>query len=212
MPAGLPSIWIVTLPEHPSGPVEPLRRALSTAPGARVGVQLRAKQVDDRQLIEWGRELRTITAEAGCAMTVNGRADVAEIVEADGVHLPERGLPIDEVRQQWPAFRWVGVSRHDRAGLEEAEAHGADYAFLSPVFAVPGKGAPLGPIGFAEAIAPVGIPSYALGGVTVPDVGPLRRAGGFGVALRRAIYDDPEPGEALGRMIVALDKSGAAEE
>ncbi len=206
MTAGLPRIWIITHPDAPGGPMEPIRRALATRPGARVGVQLRAKSISDRDLVDWGRELREITAAAGCPLAVNRRPDVAQIVEADGVHLPERGLPVGEIRQQWPGLRWVGVSRHDRAGLREAAVDGASYAFLSPVFSVPGKAAPMGLSAFRETIADVGIPTCALGGVTPRDARAVLRAGAFGLALRRAIYDAPDPGDVLQQLVDALDK------
>lgn len=212
MDAGLPRIWIITNPDHRAGPIQPIRRALSTNPGGRVGVQLRAKRALDRQLIDWGRALREITMAAGVPFSVNRRPDVAEIVAADGVHVPERGLPVDEIRQQWPDFLWIGVSRHDRAGLRDAAAQGASYAFLSPVFAVPGKGSPMGLVGFRSAIANVGIPTYALGGVTARDARALLKAGAFGLAVRRAIYDAPDPSQVLQELLDALDKNEPAGE
>lgn len=207
-----PRIWIITHPDHPDGPIAPLRKALAGNPGGGVGVQLRAKRVSDRQLIAWGHELRAITAAAGCVLAINRRPDVAQIVDADAVHLPERALPVDEIRQQWPSLRWIGVSRHSRAGLRDAAARDADYAFLSPVFQVPQKGAPLGLTAFRDAIAHVGIPTYALGGVTARDAEALVQAGAFGVAVRRAIYDASAPRETLQALIDALDKNDLAGE
>jgi thiamine-phosphate pyrophosphorylase len=172
-----------------------------------VGVQLRAKHACDRQLVQWGRELREVTRATGSTLAVNRRADVAQIVGADGVHLPEVGLPIAEIRDQWPEFPMTGVSRHDRAGLREAEQDGATYAFLSPVFHVPGKAQPIGIHGFRSAIADVGIPTYALGGIGEQDWKALLAAGAFGVAICRAIYAVSEPGEALQRYVHELDKS-----
>ncbi|MBW2188109.1 MAG: thiamine phosphate synthase [Deltaproteobacteria bacterium] len=129
----LPRIWIITDPSHPDGPVAPIRRALEGCPLGVVGVQLRAKQASDRQLVQWGRELRTVTHACRGALTVNRRVDVAQIVGADGVHLPELGLPIADVREAWPTFGMLGVSRHDAAGLEAGEQDSASYAFLSRV-------------------------------------------------------------------------------
>lgn len=205
---GLPRIWIITDPDHPDGPVAPLRRALESCPPGLVGVQLRAHGVPDRQLIEWGLELRALTQAQGCALAVNRRIDVAEIVGADGVHLPESGLPLRDVREHWPAIHLLGVSRHDSVGLAAAERGGATYAYLSPVFTVPGKAAPIGIHGFRDAIADVDIPTYALGGIEAEDLNALLAAGAFGVALRRAIYSSDSPEESLSRFLSALDKAG----
>lgn len=172
-----------------------------------VGVQLRAKRASDRQLVQWGRELRTATHATGSVLAVNRRADVAQIVDADGVHLPELGLGAADLRHEWPALGMIGVSRHDRTGLEQAQGVGATYAFLSPIFHVPGKAQPIGIHGFRSAIADVGIPTYALGGITAKDSQALLAAGAFGVAIRRAIYGASDPGEALQGFVRSLDKS-----
>jgi thiamine-phosphate pyrophosphorylase len=209
MTPGLPRIWIITDPDHPDGPVPPIRRALAGCPPGVVGVQLRAKQASDRQLVEWGRELRSLTHATGSVLAVNRRPDVAQIVGADGVHFPEHGLPTADVRRQWPALEMIGVSRHDQSGLEAAEQARATYAFLSPIFRVPDKAQPIGIQGFGNAIAHVGIPTYALGGVGPEDWNALVSAGAFGVAVCRAIYAASEPNEALQRFVRELDKGGA---
>jgi thiamine-phosphate pyrophosphorylase len=209
MRAGLPRIWIITNPKHPDGPVAPIARALDGCPPGMVGVQLRAKEVPGRQLVAWGRELRAVTNASGSALTVNRRADVARIVGADGVHLPELGLSPRELRAQWPQMRLIGVSRHDRIGLERAADDRATFAFLSPVFPVPGKGDPMGIDGFRTAIADVGIPTYALGGIEGEHLKPLIAVGAAGVAVRRAIYDAPDPRAALHGFLRELDKTGA---
>ena len=148
-----------------------------------------------------------MTRATGCALALNQRVDVAQIVGADGVHFPELGLPVADVRQQWPALRLLGVSRHGAPGLEAAEQDGASYAFLSPVFDVPGKARPIGIHGFRAAIAGVGIPTYALGGVGPEHWDALISAGAFGVAIRRAIYASSDPKQALGRFLHELDKT-----
>ena len=201
----LPRVWIVTHPDHPRGLVAPIAQALEGCPPGLVGVQLRAKQASDRELLAWGRELRAITRAAGAPLTLNRRADLATIVGADGVHLPERGIAPAELRRHWPALKWIGVSRHDAPGLLRATDEGASFAFLSPVFEVPEKGAPLGVAGFIRAIAGVALPTYALGGLAAEHVRPLLSAGARGIALRRAIYDAEDPRDALSDLLRELD-------
>lgn len=205
MAPGLPRIWIITDPAHPDGPVAPIRRALGACPSGLVGVQLRAPNSPDRQLVAWAKDLRAITSDAGSLLSINRRPDVAQIVAADGLHLPERGFGPRDVARHFPRIGIVGVSRHDRAGLEAAMREGASYAFLSPVFEVPEKAAPLGVEGFAQAIEDVGIPTFALGGVTPERVRSLIGAGAVGIAVRRAIYCASDPGRALRRFLRELD-------
>lgn len=205
MAQGLPRIWIITDPSHPDGPVDPVRRALVGCPRGVVGVQLRAKSASDRQLVHWGRELRSVAHASDSPLLVNRRIDVAQIVDADGVHLPELGLPIAEIRTHWPTMEMLGVSRHDSVGLATAERDSATFAFLSPVFSVPGKGKPIGIHGLRTAIAAVGIPTYALGGIQPEDVKAILATGTAGIAVQRGIYAASDPKEALHRYIDALN-------
>jgi len=106
----------------------------------------------------------------------------------------------------------VGVSRHDRRGLERAVQDRATYAFLSPIFDVPHKAPPIGIHGFHTAIANVGIPTYALGGIGPDDLPALLAAGAHGVTIRRSIYGAANPRQVLRLFVRALDKSAASGE
>lgn len=183
----------------------PIRRALEGSTRLDVGVLLRAKEATDRKLLGWARELRVLTADAGCALYVHGRPDIATLVGAEGTHVGERGLPIAEVRAQWPDLG-VGASRHDRLGLEQAQRDGARYAFLGPLFEVPGKNPPLGVDRFRAAIEGLTLPVYALGGISDPEGARLaRRAGAHGIAVQRAMGGTPAPDRMLDALCAALD-------
>ena len=205
----LPLIWIITDPDHAHGLIDTVQQALVGCPAGKVGVQLRAKSVDDRSLVEWAGRLRELTRAARAPLVVNQRPDVAALVEADGVHLPEDGIPAAYVRETWPQLRWLGQSRHDHQGLMASEKDQASYAFLSPVFEVPDKGPGLGIDGFREAIAGISTPVYALGGITVDSAADLLDAGAHGVAVRRAVYRASHPSEVIRQLLAVLDKPAA---
>jgi thiamine-phosphate pyrophosphorylase len=172
-----------------------------------VAVQLRHKSASTACLLELGHALRALTRRHATHLLVNDRVDVALAIEADGVHLPEAGMPIAAARTLLGPQRWVGVSRHDLKGLFEAAREPADYATLAPIRPVPGKAAPLGVDGFARTISAVRMPVYALGGVRAADVADLQRAGARGIAVIREVLAAPEPGTALRQLFSALDAS-----
>jgi thiamine-phosphate diphosphorylase len=150
---------------------------------------------DDRRRLARLERLRRATRAAGVELIVSARVDLALAIEADGVQLPEAGLPAEVVRRAFPRLL-VGRSCHDRAGLEAALAAGVDWAFLSPLHAPHSKVASvpaLGLDGFARALA--GLPAcvYALGGVTPADVGPVLAAGGAGVATIGGVFGQEDP-------------------
>ena len=203
----LPRIWILTEPEHTKGPIEPIRRALGDVPRPHVGVQLRAKGVSDRKSLEWGHALRALTHRSDTRLTVNGRADIARRIGADGVHLGETAVPIERLRTDNASVGMIGASRHNRQGLLRAEAAGADYAFLSPLFFVSGKNPPLGIDAFGRAIEGLALAVYALGGIRREHVGTVMRSGAHGIAVRRAIYDSADPAATLDALLDELDKA-----
>ncbi|MCB9611411.1 MAG: thiamine phosphate synthase [Sandaracinus sp.] len=173
-------LWIT--PE--SEPLGPMLATLEGLVGLDAGLEalavlLRRPGAPGRQ---WLAEARALQA-TGVPLFVSGHLDVALAAGAAGVQLPERGVEVAEARRLFGGV--VGVSRHDRAGLEHAAAQGADYATLSPFDQVPGKGRALGPEGFAGARRGISLPVLALGGITPATAGAARAAGADGFAVLR---------------------------
>ena len=163
------------------------RRAAQTAREAgQAGaglIQLRRKRDSDAALAETAEAIRRDAARSGARLIVNSRTEVAARVQADGAHIPERES-IAAAREILGEGALIGYSAHSAEGLRRAEAAGADYAFLSPVFPTGSKpGAePLGLERFAAAAAQTDLPVYALGGVVPENAGACLEAGAFGVA------------------------------
>ncbi|MGM0577084.1 MAG: thiamine phosphate synthase [Myxococcota bacterium] len=150
----------------------------------------------DRARLRRLATLRALTREAGALLAVTARVDLALASDADGVQLPERGLDAGRVRRRFPGLL-VGRSCHDRAGLEAAQADGAHWALLSPVWAPLSKaptGSPMGPDGFARAVAGLDLPVFGLGGVRTDRAGALLEAGAAGVAVVGAVFGADDPG------------------
>jgi thiamine-phosphate pyrophosphorylase len=148
--------------------------------------------------------LRALTREAGAALFVKERADLALAVGADGLHLGERAIASRDAR----TFG-LPLSRacHDREGLLAAEA---DLLLLSPVAAPSSKplvGEALGVEGFGRLVSglPRPTPVFALGGVTPALAGPLRAAGAGGLAVLGGVFGADSPGDAASELLAAWD-------
>jgi thiamine-phosphate pyrophosphorylase len=181
-----------------------VERALAGGQPGRVAVQLRHRQLPAGELLALARVLRRSTARHGAALLVNDRIDIALAVEADGVQLPSRGLPPGVARQLLGSGRSLGASCHDAAELARAAAEGADFALLAPVFAVPGKGPPLGLAGFAELARACPISIYGLGGISDSNVSAVLSAGAHGVAVMRHVLGAPDPGPCVAQLLARL--------
>jgi thiamine-phosphate pyrophosphorylase len=153
-----------------------------------IAVLLREPGIAQEDLLAWAREILPVCRSAGALLLVHGDAEGALGVGADGVHLPERG-DVAAARALLGPAALVGASRHDLAGIRAAAEAGASYATLSPVFAVPGKGPPLGLAALADLCGSAPIPIVALGGITPALAPACLRAGAYAIAAIRAAWD-----------------------
>jgi thiamine-phosphate pyrophosphorylase len=107
-------------------------------------IQLREKDLSIRELELLAREaLQTVRNEGPSRLLINHRTDVALAVDADGVHLTGSDLAASDVRaltagrdrRQNPDRQFlVAASCHSAEQVRLAEAHGADFAILAPIF------------------------------------------------------------------------------
>jgi thiamine-phosphate pyrophosphorylase len=179
-----------------------LDAVIAARPGA---LQLRDKDLDGGARYRRAERLAARCRQAGVKLLVNDRADVALACGADGVHLPEAGLPPRAVRELLPAGAIVGRSLHAAAGL--AASDGADFVLFGPVYDTPSKRAfapPQGTARLAEVCCAASLPVLAVGGVTPERVAELRAAGAAGVAVIGAVLGAADPGAAVRRLLDAL--------
>ncbi len=150
-------------------------------------VQLRAKDLPTRELVAVGRELRALTARHSTLLIINDRADVAKLVDADGVHLGQEDLPPAAARAILGPDKIIGVSTHT---LEQAEAAAragiADYLGFGPIFPTTSKERPDPVQGLAALRAVrrhVALPIVAIGGITAMTMRDVLSAGADAVAM-----------------------------
>jgi thiamine-phosphate pyrophosphorylase len=148
-------------------------------------IQVREKDLSARELVALVREAVRV---ARAPVLVNGRADVALAAGAAGVHLPADAPPPSEFKKLGALI--IGVSCHTVAEVRRGEREGADFAVFGPVFASPGKGAPVGLAVLREATRSVRMPVFALGGVTWENAADCIAAGAAGIAGIRLFQQD----------------------
>lgn len=174
--------------------VERIERALRAGVQA---VQLREKDLNTREIVDYARSLRKVTRRYGASLIINDRVDVALAVGADGVHLGYQSMPVEAVRRIAGGALLIGVSTHGLAQAREAERAGADFITFGPVFHTASKaafGEPLGVDRLAEAAGEIRIPVFAIGGINSRNVSSVMKRGAHGVAMISAILgaDDIE--------------------
>jgi thiamine-phosphate pyrophosphorylase len=170
---------------HAIEPAPLLPRILEAARAGVDLIQIREKDLAARPLVELVRRAVEGARGTRARILVNDRLDIALALHTAGVHLPASSLPASAVRRIIPSGLLVGVSCHSREEAMEAEASGADYILLGPIFETPSKlayGPPLGLDKLREVAVQLRIPVLALGGITVERVKSCLQAGASGIA------------------------------
>jgi thiamine-phosphate pyrophosphorylase len=169
-------------------------------------VQLREKDLPAADLLALAERLRAVTRLGRALFLVNDRLDVALACAADGVHLPERGLPVAVARRLAGDGFIIGRSVHGVAEAVRAQEEGADYVQVGPIFASRSHpDQPPAGLALLEAVAAaVTIPILAVGGITAANVDQAMAAGASGAAVISAILGAPSPREAARGLAQAM--------
>jgi len=181
--------------------LDDVARELATTGAGNLALHARGRALSGLEHFQLAVQLSNLPT---VQLFVNDRLDIALAVGASGVQLGGGSLPVSAARQLNPRW-WIGKSVHDLAEAEAANAQGADYLVVGPVYATathPDR-LPLGLERLRE-IARIGPPVIAIGGVTVERVGELKGAGAYGIAAIRALWDAAEPGAAARQMLEEL--------
>jgi len=169
------------------GHVEIARAALE---GGASLIQLRDKRRDAGELLPIARELQALCGRFGALFVVNDRVDLAVSAGADGVHLGQTDLPVREARQMLGPGKLIGISVENVEQVLAAEADGADYLGVGPIYGSATKldaGDAVGTeqlVRFREAST---LPIVAIGGINLARVPDTLAAGADSVAVIGAV-------------------------
>ena len=145
-------------------------------------------------------EIREMTASAGVTFIVNDDIALALAVGADGVHIGQEDLPIERVRELVGDEMIIGLSTHSPAQAREAEAKGADYIGVGPLFRTYTKKDVCEPVGLAYldfVVANGSLPFVAIGGIKEHNIGEVARRGARLICAVTEILAADDIGQAI---------------
>jgi len=196
-------------------PAEVISLTYKSVDGGADCIQLRAKDVEDDVLFALAVEFVRICRDGGVLSIINDRIDVAAASGADGVHLGQNDLPVEQARKLQLSPLITGKSTHSPMQLRAACQERPTYAALGPVFATATK--PTAPaVGLdyvrqaKEILDGTGIGNVAIGGITMDNVEDVLKAGAEAIAVCAAVTkaDDPTRAcRALKEKITAFKKT-----
>ncbi len=169
-------------------------------------IQLREKDIPVNSFINLALEARKLTAAYDALLIVNDRPDVAMASGADGVHLGQNDFPLAKARRLAPDLI-IGASTHTVKEAEEAEAEGASYINIGPIFETGTKKWDedfIGLEGIKKIASAVNIPFTVMGGIKKEHIPELRDAGAQAIALITAITGAANPTTAAEELLAAF--------
>ncbi len=151
-------------------------------------IQLRDKQLCKCDYFQLAKKFRKITAKAGILLIINDYLDVAMAVDADGVHLGQEDFPLKEARMLAPNLI-LGRSVHSLKQAKIAEAEGADYINIGPIFSTNTKehAKALGSKAIKKIAPEISVPFTVMGGIKSKNIKELVVAGAKKIALVTAV-------------------------
>jgi len=159
-------------------------------------VSLREKDLSNRDRRALAREIVKLGQAYGATVTLHGDIATVEAARADGVHVGQGTSP-GATRHILGRDKLIGASVHSWDEAVQAQADGADYVTVSPIFETaskPGHGPALGLEILGEFCGALEVPVVALGGITPETAADCLRAGAGAVAVMGEVMraDDPE--------------------
>jgi len=171
-------------------------------------VQFRDKEMDDMEFVRLGKRLREITKYYDIPLILNDRVHLVKEIEADGVHLGQEDLSINEARKLIGYDKIIGVSVSNIEEANNAIRDGADYIGISGIFKTDTKkdAKYIGIEGLKRIAENVGgkILKIGIGGIKPENAKDVIIAGADGVAVVTAITMAENIEEAVRRLKEAV--------
>jgi len=166
-------------------------------------VQLREKNISTKDFYEKALKVKEICKNYGALFIINDRLDIAQAVGADGVHLGQSDMPIEEARKILKDKFLIGATARNIEEAKKVELSGADYIGSGAIFGTSTKdnAKKLEMEELKKIVASVKIPVFAIGGININNVGSLKNIGLQGICAVSGILSEKDCKKAVDIML-----------
>ena len=166
-------------------------------------VQLREKNISTKDFYEKALKVKEICKNYGVLFIINDRLDIAQAVEADGVHLGQSDMPIEKARKILKDKFLIGATARNVEESKKAELLGADYIGSGAIFGTSTKdnAKKLEMEVLKKIVSSVKIPVFAIGGININNVGILKNIGLQGICAVSGILSEKNCKKAVDIML-----------
>ena len=170
--------------------------------GVRI-VQLREKNVSTKDFYEKALKVKEICKSYEVLFIINDRLDIAQAIEADGVHLGQSDIPIEKAREILKDKFLIGATARNIEEAKKAELLGADYIGSGAIFGTSTKdnAQKLEMQALKKIVSSVKIPVFAIGGININNVGILKNIGLQGICSVSGVLSEKDCKKAVDIML-----------
>jgi thiamine-phosphate pyrophosphorylase len=166
-------------------------------------IQLRVKNKPQKEILETARKAKNLCNQYGARLIINDFPEVAQEIQADGLHLGLTDTPIPIARKIIGKQYLIGGTANTYNDVLQRVQEGADYVGLGPFRFTTTKeklSPVLGLTGYQTICKQlhehgINIPVIAIGGITLSDIEPLVQTGIHGIAISGALTQSLNPAE-----------------
>ncbi|MFV3011259.1 thiamine phosphate synthase [Clostridium botulinum] len=168
-------------------------------------VQVREKDVSTREFYNVAKEVKEVTDYYRIPIIINDRLDIAQAIDANGVHLGQKDMHLNIAREILGKDKIIGISVGNVKEALEAQNNGADYLGIGTIFPTGSKkdvDAIIGIDGLSKIKDSISIPSVAIGGINKTNFKDVLKTGIEGISVISAILDEDDIKLAANNLLI----------
>ncbi|WP_050608073.1 thiamine phosphate synthase [Clostridium niameyense] len=168
-------------------------------------VQVREKDVSTREFYNVALEVKKVTDYYKIPIIINDRLDIAQAINAQGVHLGQKDMELSIARKILGQDKIIGISVGTVKEALEAEKKGANYLGIGTVFPTGSKkdiANLIGIDGLEEIKNNITTPSVAIGGINKDNFKEVMSTGVQGISVISAILKEDNVKKAAENLII----------
>lgn len=168
-------------------------------------VQVREKDVSTREFYNVAKEVKEVTDHYKVPIIINDRLDIAQAIDAHGVHLGQKDMQLNIARRILGKDKIIGISVGNVKEALEAENNGADYLGIGTIFPTGSKkdvDAIIGIDGLSKIKNNISIPSVAIGGINKANFKDVLNTGIEGISVISGILDEDDIKFAANNLLI----------
>ncbi|WP_434297958.1 thiamine phosphate synthase [Clostridium sporogenes] len=168
-------------------------------------VQVREKDVSTREFYNVAKEVKEVTDHYKVPIIINDRLDIAQAIDAHGVHLGQKDMHLNIARRILGKDKIIGISVGNIKEALEAENNGADYLGIGTIFPTGSKkdvDAIIGIDGLSKIKNNISIPSVAIGGINKTNFKDVLNTGIEGISVISAILGEDDISIAANNLLI----------